>query len=367
MTVPNYLIKERDDFHQDFIDISKKSIKNPKKNIIAKMKKTRKYHSHHVLPWSETEIDSKPFSNDLESLKPGKWLYSTTIDFIAEAMIHELAFDDIVGYLGIYALDNITFNNPENIFHLSYLRTLFNKNLLFITIMSNNINYVPKDHFFLGIICIKTRQILILDSMVSGKKLENYSMSFLALINLTKLIYSTCYFAEFSLNEWKFILSNDCALQDDGNNCGVFVLANICCILNKFQMSELKNPEQARYYFRNLGERNIENVKFCNVAPNTYPEYNFLKPTYELEIDIVETSEIVGMLLPLSLSNFYDFKCSYDNCSASKEKKYICSVDRTFYCNSHNFFEKTDDIYFKICKNCYYIKFVKKKFEKLSR
>lgn len=363
ITIPNFLIKERNDFHENFREKSRNLIKNPNKIVQVKNKKTRSYQNVQSYPWSDTVIDNKPFLNDLGSLKPGRWLYSSTIDLVVEAMIYEMSLEEVVGYLSIYALDNITFNNLSNIYQKSYIGNLFNKNIIFVTIMSNNINYTPKDHFFLAVISMKTNQIIILDSMVSGKKLENYSMSFHALINLVKLIYSTNEYAQFKLNEWKFILSMDCAIQEDGISCGVFVLANISRILNKFQMHKLDNPDQARYYFRNLADRN-QNVLFASYEePKIYPEFQYIEMNDKIDINVLETSDINGMLLILSLSNFHDKNCAFNNCQGKNEKKILCSIDRFFYCISHDFFEKTNNPYFKICKNCYYLKFVKEKLE----
>ena len=354
--VPNFLIKDRNKFYDELLEKSKTIIMNPNLFIFSKLRK-RKIKQLHVTPWVETKIDQTPFVGELECLKAGQWLFSNIIDQSIKALISEMFYEDIVSYLGISSIDNILFNNTHMLYHYSFAQTLLNKNIIFFNIISNNVAYIPRDHFYLGIICMHNKSIIILDSLSNGKKLENYTLTFMGLLNVVKLIYSTSTFMNFIEDDWKLIVSSDAAQQNDDINCGLFVIANVACILKRFQLNEIENIVQARFWVRNLIERNKDMPEYGAVVPKELPEFSPIIFKNYLEIDIKDTSDIMGNLMTEASTNFYSPQCSFPNCIGSRERRYICCNCRSFFHNSHDFFAKNNDAYFKICNNCYQAKF----------
>ena len=83
-------------------------------------------------------------------------------------------------------------------------------------------DHPTKRHFILCIICIYSKQIILMDPLADGHNLIDYASTFLAILNITKLIYSTCSILKFDEFEWKLYISTDCVEQLDGSNCGVF-------------------------------------------------------------------------------------------------------------------------------------------------
>ena len=345
------MIRERNKFYDDLLERSKTILSNPN-NFIYRKSRRGKYQ-YHLPPWSETQIDENPFVGDLQCLKPGQWLYSSTIDNAIKALISEYFYEDIVSYLSISSIDHILFNNTHMLYYYSYSQTLLNKNIIFLNIMSNNVAYSPKDHFFLAIICLYNKSIIILDSLSNGKKLINYTMSFMGLLNLVKLIYSTNTLMEFNMNDWKLIVSSDAPQQEDDKNCGLFVIAYVSSILKRYQLNEINNVVQARFWVRNLIERNKDMPEYGAVVPDTFPEFSPINFRNYLEIDILDTADRMINLMTEASTNFYSPKCSFNNCDGSRERRYICCKCRSFYHNSHDYFAKITDPYFKICNVCY--------------
>ena len=350
---PNYIIRDRNQFYEELVEKSKTIISNPNLCVHSKLRRRKIRPIFHLSPWAETEIDDSPFVGNHECLKPGQWLFSTTIDEAIKALISELFYEDIASYLGIWAVDNILFNNLQMIHHYAFAKQLLNKNIIFINIHSNNIAYLPKDHFFLAIICFNKKMIIILDSLSKGKQLKNYSLTYMALLNLIKYIHSTNNYMNFNVSEWQLIISSDCAQQTDTKNCGLFVICNVACILKKFQLDNLDNSVQARFWVKNLIERNIEIAEYGAVVPDTYQSFTPISFNDFLELQVIDTDELLGKLMADASTNFYSSQCSFNNCSGSNDRRYICCKCRLFYHNSHDCFAKINDPYFKICKNCH--------------
>ena len=47
------------------------------------------------------------------------------------------------------------------------------------------------------------------------------------------------------------MISNDTAQQTDGESCGVYVIANVYCILNSLLLTEIHDVKKCRYWIRN--------------------------------------------------------------------------------------------------------------------
>jgi Ulp1 family protease len=48
-------------------------------------------------------------------------------------------------------------------------------------------------------------------------------------LELTNLVFQSGSI-EFEANEWKTVIISDCLQQDDGHNCGIFVILNLAAM-----------------------------------------------------------------------------------------------------------------------------------------
>jgi len=106
-------------------------------------------------------------------------------------------------------------------------------------------------HFIVGLIDLKSKQITILDSLSMARVKRDYAIAFQALLEITNLIYY-CGLMAFNLSDWKLVVSNDCAQQNDGINCGLFVILNIAAMFEGHQLSGIEDIDRARYWFYDL-------------------------------------------------------------------------------------------------------------------
>jgi Ulp1 family protease len=87
------------------------------------------------------------------------------------------------------------------------------------------------DHFILGIIDLDSKQITILDLMSMTRNKGDYGIAFLALLEINNLIHicGSMHFDSSKFN-WKLVVSDDSAQQEDGINCGVFMILNVAAV-----------------------------------------------------------------------------------------------------------------------------------------
>jgi len=106
-------------------------------------------------------------------------------------------------------------------------------------------------HFILGIIDLNSSQITILDSLSMARNKRDYSIAFLALLEITNLIHVSGSM-KFNLTNWKLVVSEDCAQQDDGINCGIFVILNVASMFVGHQLSGIEDYDRSRYWIHDL-------------------------------------------------------------------------------------------------------------------
>ncbi len=106
-------------------------------------------------------------------------------------------------------------------------------------------------HFFVGLIDLKAKQITVLDSLSMARAKRDYGIAFLALLEVANLIIY-CGLMEFNSSDWKFVVSDDSAQQDDGINCGVFVILNIAAMFEGHQLSGIDEIDRARHWIHDL-------------------------------------------------------------------------------------------------------------------
>jgi len=59
--------------------------------------------------------------------------------------------------------------------------------------------------------------------------IKDYAITIYLLLELTNLVFQSGSI-EFEANEWKTVISSDCLQQNDGHNCGIFVILNLAAM-----------------------------------------------------------------------------------------------------------------------------------------
>jgi hypothetical protein len=137
-------------------------------------------------------------------------------------------------------------------------------------------------HFIIGLIDLKAKQITILDSLSMAKAKRDYGIAFLALLEVTNLIIY-CGLMVYNLPDWKFVVSDDSAQQNDGINCGIFVILNIAAMFEGHQLSGIEEIDRARHWIYDLL------IKYKKDDPKL-PKIRSLPDFINLEIDKIEIS-----------------------------------------------------------------------------
>jgi len=105
-----------------------------------------------------------------------------------------------------------------------------NKDFILVTI---NTKPLQGEHWILGVIHLKRKKFIILDSLLSQNEREEH---FINLLQITCLCYNVVnYFYEtnlnFKLHEWQCVYANDAIQQTNSFDCGLYVCIHaFCCI-----------------------------------------------------------------------------------------------------------------------------------------
>jgi len=81
------------------------------------------------------------------------------------------------------------------------------------------------------------------------KIVESYS--FLALLEINNLVH-ICGYVHFDSSNWKLVVSDDSAQQEDGINCEVSVILNVAAMFVGHQLSGIEDFDRSRYWEHDL-------------------------------------------------------------------------------------------------------------------
>ncbi|XP_050540440.1 uncharacterized protein LOC126905082 isoform X2 [Daktulosphaira vitifoliae] len=163
-------------------------------------------------------------SDDEKDLLPGQWINSYIIDDVIDYFIINNKKENSVVHIPssvyqYYCADE----DYTNIFQLILDSNVTEKDFILITI-----NTAPLEgiHWVLGIIHLKYKKIIILDSLY-GKTL-NIDDHFNNLIVLTTICYDSTNFyhkknLKINIDEWEMVYACDAMQQDNMYDCGLFI------------------------------------------------------------------------------------------------------------------------------------------------
>ncbi|XP_050541193.1 uncharacterized protein LOC126905498 [Daktulosphaira vitifoliae] len=165
----------------------------------------------------------KPYYPDNESLISQEWIQSNVLDDIINYLIISNEKENSVEYIpsGIYSFFLIKdYSILKNIFSIS---DILKKDMIIISI---NTDLLKGCHWILGIIHIKQKKIIILDSFLIMK--SDLTIHFSTLLRMLFLFYtisSYCNGTDFMLNinEWELVKASNALQQKNNYDCGLFV------------------------------------------------------------------------------------------------------------------------------------------------
>ncbi|XP_050541191.1 uncharacterized protein LOC126905497 isoform X2 [Daktulosphaira vitifoliae] len=165
----------------------------------------------------------KPYYPDNESLISQEWIQSNVMDDIINYLIISNEKENSVDYIpsGIYSFFLI--KDYSILKNISSLSDILKKDMIIISINTDPLNGC---HWILGIIHIKQKKIIILDSFLIMK--SDLTIHFSTLLRMLFLFYtisSYCNGTDFMLNinEWELVKASNALQQKNNYDCGLFV------------------------------------------------------------------------------------------------------------------------------------------------
>ena len=195
LTPPQNQINVDELFRKNFIEHSKIILKDPWSIIkLQSSSHSKSEYSSKIekdYPWRKTKLTTELFKDMFESLENDKYISVELMDDMSHFLILKECYQDIFGYLSCFSLDNLLKNRKDLLYRKVYSNSLLSKNVIFVLVHTDILDHPTKRHFILCIICIYSKTIIIMDPLADGHNLIDYASTFLAILNLTKLIYST--------------------------------------------------------------------------------------------------------------------------------------------------------------------------------
>ena len=300
--------------------------------------------------WEGLRSEKQTFHGKFVSLNPDQMLTNFVINdaFLALISMHHMT--DFVSFLMETSIDAVLKNFNDTVLNEIYRRALLNKQLIFILMKSEYVQYPYKQHWFLGVTDMKNERIIILDSLPGKLLVKHYSISFYAILKIVQLLYSARKELLFNQSDWKLIICPDVPKQKDGTSCGCFVLSFVHFILSQMPFAEIDNQNKFRKWIGNVIKHygcnqdiNLDNVE---MLPADF---------YELKdgkVKLTSTAKVTENLIEDIQGTYNGDECAWSGCEGDEHKQIICTNCRLYFhqhaIHSDHFFTP-----FKLCENCF--------------
>jgi Ulp1 family protease len=139
-------------------------------------------------------------------------------------------------------------NYREVLIYLFNQRALLADIVLVLTCTGNGSGNDSAEHWILGVISKPKETVYLLDSLEHAKMRPTIFKNLGILVDLM-------YRAEnlsTNVNEWKYIYSNNCSLQENSFDCGIFSILNAYTILQMTKMPEVSSEMGRRWVLTHL-------------------------------------------------------------------------------------------------------------------
>ncbi len=224
------------------------------------------------------------------------------------------------------------------------------KQLMIVPIFGDHMDHPNGAHYLVSIIDMKSKKITILDSMCKGKLKKDYAITIYLLLELTNLIFQSGSI-EFEANDWKTVISSDCLQQNDGHNCGIFVILNLAAMFIGNQLLEMKNPEKIRHWIYEI----VKNFKIEEVRMPRLRNLPIIKDFKIDKLDILAepTFNYVSKIIGNIKNQKSNKKCSFKDCKGFNAGNdwTLCVKCRKFFHTEHDIFIQ-NDFELEICIFC---------------
>lgn len=170
-------------------------------------------------------------SEEVRSFLPNQDLTSFAIDEVIKFFIINSKKEDSIVYIPSYNYAYLFNGHYELILDIISKTDILNKDMILVCI---NTDPNRGMHWILGIIHVKIKKIIILDSSLNKKSKQ--SIHFSKLIEIIQLCYNFENYTKnaqltFSRKEWKLVYASDAIQQKSLFDCGLFVCIHAFCFV----------------------------------------------------------------------------------------------------------------------------------------
>lgn len=221
-----------------------------------------------VVEFPKFKLNPLTLSNGFKTLLPGEWISSFIIDDVISYLIINYGKEKCILYIpsGIYEYFYAMQDNT-NILQKFLDTDILKMDLILITINT----HLRGEHWILGIIHLKLKMIIILDSLLS---LDERKEHFLCLLQITYLCYNASNYCnetslKFYLSEWQCVYANDSIQQSNMFDCGLYVcLHAFCYVTDTYFFNTPSNDGREWLYYNSKKYSELNNQKL--IQDHTY-------------------------------------------------------------------------------------------------
>ncbi|RWS18917.1 hypothetical protein B4U80_12390, partial [Leptotrombidium deliense] len=159
-------------------------------------------------------FEERPFPG-WATTRDNYWFNDDVINCIIPIILNHYKRTDIL-YVESWMYALVAAHQSENFVNFCDRYEAFNKDILMITL---NTQIEGGSHWMLGIIIIKSREIILLDSLNNKYRNEQFTV-------LRRMIFMAAASAlvKLDISTWRCIYAEDTVKQQNGYDCGLFVI-----------------------------------------------------------------------------------------------------------------------------------------------
>ncbi|RWS27230.1 sentrin-specific protease 1-like protein [Leptotrombidium deliense] len=157
-----------------------------------------------------------------DSIQRTSWLNDDAVNHILQLILQHYECSDIL-LIPSYYYNLAAASDWDQLIPYLIRNRAFNKEILLVVI--NTDAFLSGNHWMLGAINFKSREIIILDSLENCHRQLQFE-------NLRRIAIAAGAVANVKINidKWEFIYASDCKKQKNSYDCGVFVILNCYAI-----------------------------------------------------------------------------------------------------------------------------------------
>lgn len=236
-----------------------------------------------------------------ETLMPCCWISSFVIDDVISYLIINNKKDGSILYIPSNMYEYFYIKDYTNIIQTFLDSDALNKDFILVTI---NTKPLQGEHWILGVIHLKLKIIIILDSLLDDNQREEH---FINLLQITFLCYNVANYyyktnLKFKLHEWQCVYAKDAIQQTNSYDCGLYVCIHAFCYIKDISFFNEPSNSGREWLFYNYNEFS----KFKNKE-----EFKFSENQYRHILNNADISKIMSM----ENENVEDVQFSVDNIS----------------------------------------------------